>query len=76
MVTLRNRSPLGAVDNPLIGRIVDAGEEFDVPTEVAGEEPKDAVGEPGHKNYKPADLGSGLLAQAEHFERVTKKGDS
>lgn len=31
LVKLRNTSPLGAVDLPLIGRTLAAGEEFDVP---------------------------------------------
>lgn len=36
MPTLRNVNPLGAVDLPLIGRSLEAGEEFEVPDEVAG----------------------------------------
>lgn len=31
---LKNISPLGALDLPLIGRILDPGEEFEVPDEV------------------------------------------
>ena len=31
---IRNVSPLGALDLPLIGRILDPGEEFEVPDEV------------------------------------------
>jgi len=34
-VTLRNVNPVGEVDLPLIRRIVGAGEEFEVPAEVA-----------------------------------------
>jgi hypothetical protein len=35
MTTLRNCNPLGAIDLPLIGRTLEAGEEFDVPEDVA-----------------------------------------
>ncbi len=35
MATLRNINPLGAVDVPLLGRTLEAGEQFDVPTSVA-----------------------------------------
>lgn len=31
---LRNTNPLGAIDLPLIGRSLEAGEEFDVPDEI------------------------------------------
>jgi hypothetical protein len=58
VVALLNISPFGAVDNPIIGRIVDAGETFDVPADIAGRAPKGD------------DPGEGLLAQAEHFQRV------
>lgn len=37
-VRLRNINPLGAVDLPLIGRSLDAGEEFDVPTRKQADE--------------------------------------
>lgn len=33
MATLRNTNPLGAVDLPLIGRTLQAGEEFEVEDE-------------------------------------------
>lgn len=35
MTTLKNVNPLGAIDLPLIGRTLEAGEEFDVPDDVA-----------------------------------------
>lgn len=35
MTTLKNTNPLGAIDLPLIGRTLEAGEEFDVPEDVA-----------------------------------------
>ena len=35
MATLRNINPLGAVDLPLIGRTLEAGEVFDVPDSAA-----------------------------------------
>ena len=35
MATLRNINPLGAVDVPLLGRTLAAGETFDVPADVA-----------------------------------------
>lgn len=34
-VTLRNINPLGEVELPLVGRVLAAGEEFEVPAEVA-----------------------------------------
>jgi hypothetical protein len=38
-VRLRNVSPLGALDLPLIGRTVEAGEVFDVDASLAGRAP-------------------------------------
>ena len=35
MPTLKNINPLGDVDLPIIGRVLAAGEEFDVPADVA-----------------------------------------
>lgn len=35
MTTLKNNSPLGAIDLPLIGRTLEAGEKFDVSEDVA-----------------------------------------
>jgi hypothetical protein len=37
MAPLKNVNPLGDVDFPLIGRSLKAGEEFDVPDDVAAE---------------------------------------
>jgi len=35
MPTLRNINPLGAVEVPLLGRVLEPGETFDVPKDVA-----------------------------------------
>lgn len=35
MATLRNVNPCGAVDLPLLGRVVEAGEEFDIADDLA-----------------------------------------
>jgi hypothetical protein len=60
MPTLRNTNPLGAVELPLIGRVLEAGEEFEVTKEQAGHAPKGD------------DPGSGLLAQVGNYELVTE----
>lgn len=61
MPTLKNTNPLGAVELPLIGRVLEAGEEFEVTDEQAGRAPKDD------------DPGEGLLAQVGNYELVTPK---
>lgn len=72
-VTLRNISPLGDIDLPLIGRQGDAclkpGEEFDVDAEIAGVGPSTTVDDDGNEI---TDLGQGLLSQVGNFELVTK----
>lgn len=35
MAVVKNVSPLGALDIPLLGKVVGAGEEFEVPASVA-----------------------------------------
>lgn len=35
MAVVKNVSPVGALDIPLIGRVVEANEEFEVPSDVA-----------------------------------------
>jgi len=49
MPKLKNVSPLGELDVPLLDRILDAGEEFDVSDEIAGKLLPQA------ENYQPAD---------------------
>jgi hypothetical protein len=70
-VTLRNVSPLGDLDLPLIGRQGDhclkAGEEFEVDATLAGRAPSAFVGEDGNEITDP---GEGLLAQVGVFEPV------
>lgn len=70
MPTLKNTNPLGAVDLPLIGRTLDAGEEFDVTAAQAGRAPSVSKDEDGNE---VVDLGEGLLAQVGNYELVTKK---
>lgn len=67
MPTLRNVNPLGGVDLPLIGRSLEAGEEFEVTDEQAGKAPI------VNKDGEVTDLGSGLLSQVGNYELVTKK---
>lgn len=65
-VRLVNTNPLGAVDLPLLGRALDALEEFDCPEHLAGRGPSlDADGLP--------DLGEGLLAQVGNYRLADKK---
>ena len=72
-VTLKNVSPLGDLDLPLIGRQGDAclkaGEEFEIDEALAGRAPGVVVDDEGNE---VADLGVGLLAQVGNFELVTK----
>lgn len=65
-VTLRNTNPVGAVFLPLLGRTLEAGEEFEVDAAVAGRAPK---GDPADEDY---DIGEGLLAQIGNYELVVK----
>lgn len=60
MPKLRNTNPLGAVELPLIGRVLEAGEEFEVSAEHAGRAPEGD------------DLGFGLLAQVGNYELVVE----
>lgn len=62
---LRNISPLGELDLPLVGRILTAGEIFDVNDEQAGREPAQVVDEDGQESLDP---GEGLLAQVGVYE--------
>lgn len=63
---LRNVSPLGHLDFPLVGRVLKPGEEFDVDDEVAGRAPSLTVDD-GVETFDP---GEGLLAQVGNFERA------
>lgn len=69
MATLRNVSPLGDLDFPLMRRVVEAGEEFEVPDDVAGYPPR-----PPSDEEPDGHPGDGLLAQVGNFELVTTKG--
>ena len=84
-VRLRNISPLGRIDLPLLRRegdvdgegigCLEPGEVFDCPVELAGRAPsgRPSVGEPGDDGYDPGhdwDPGDGLLAQTGNFELV------
>ena len=63
-VKLRNTNPIGAVELPLIGRNLEAGEEFEVDSKLAGKAPTyDDEGQ-------VTDLGEGLLAQVGNYELV------
>ena len=64
---LRNVSPLGHLDLPLIGRVLDPGEVFDVDDALAGRAPSTTVDDDGNE---VTDLGEGLLAQVGNFEAV------
>lgn len=64
-VRLRNVSPLGDLDVPILGRVVAFGEEFDCHDDIAGREPNP---DPDPEKNDP---GAGLLAG--YFERVTSK---
>lgn len=68
-VKLKNTNPLGAVDLPLIGRTLEAGEVFDVPDAVAGRAPSTSQDEDGNDVLDP---GEGLLAQVGNYEPATK----
>lgn len=59
MATIKNVSPVGALDIPLIGRVVEADEEFEVPASVA----EVLLGQPDNfqsvsKSKKPANNSS------------------
>jgi len=66
-VQLRNTNPLGAVELPLVGRILEAGEVFDIDADLAGHAPS---GTPGEEDYDP---GAGLLAQVGNYELVPEE---
>ena len=80
-VTLRNISPLGTIDVPLIARegepigqegrgCLEPGETFTGPAALAGRAPS---GTPGEEDWDP---GEGLLGQTSNFELVIKgEGD-
>ena len=61
-VRLRNTNPLGAVDLPLLGLTLDAGQEFDCPAELAGRAPSGSG-----DSFDP---GEGLLAQVGNYVLV------
>jgi hypothetical protein len=61
-VRLRNTNPLGAVDLPLLGLTLGAGEEFDCPAELAGRAPTGTGDQ--------FDPGEGLLAQVGNYQLV------
>lgn len=63
-VRIRNVSPLGALDLPLIGRIIGYGETFDVDADIAGTVP--VVAEVDGVDTV-VDYGSGLLAQSFNY---------
>lgn len=63
MARLVNTNPLGDIDLPLIGRTLAAGEEFEVPDEVAGRAPSTTTVE----GAEVIDLGYGLLAQVGNY---------
>lgn len=65
---LRNISPLGELDLPLVGRVLAPGEIFDVDDDLAGRAPSLAVDENGDEVFDP---GEGLLAQVGNYEAVT-----
>lgn len=66
---LRNISPLGELDLPLIGQVLAPGEVFDVDEALAGRAPSITV-DTG-TGEEVLDLGEGLLAQVGNFEAVT-----
>ncbi|MFQ6170368.1 hypothetical protein ACK8HX_02075 [Oryzobacter sp. R7] len=68
---LRNINPLGAVDLPLVGRVLEPGEVFEVDDTLAGRAPSTSVDEDSGEEVH--DLGSGLLAQVGNFEQAGAK---
>lgn len=64
MPVLKNISPLGDLQIPQLRVFVKAGEDFEVPDDVAGRPPSGVEGEDGY------DLGEGLLAQTSNFALV------
>jgi hypothetical protein len=64
---LKNINPLGAIDLPIIGRTLVAGEEFDVPDALAGRAPSTVAGDDGVDVFDP---GAGLLAQVGNYQAV------
>jgi hypothetical protein len=75
MPKLKNISPLGALDVPLLRRVVDAGEVFDTTEEQA------KVLLLQHDNYQPADkaaktLAASLTAQQDDDGAESHDGDN
>ncbi len=70
---LRNCNPLGAVDLPLIGRTLAAGEVFEVTAEQAGRAPSTSKDADGNDVFDP---GEGLLAQVGNYELPYNNGGS
>lgn len=67
MPTLKNINPLGAVELPLIGRVLEAGEEFEVTAAQAGRPPSTTADDDGNEIHDP---GEGLLAQVGNYVLV------
>ena len=63
MPTLRNTNPLGAVDLPLIGRSLAAGEEF----EVTDEQATNLLAQVGNYEVVGADLDSLTVPELEKY---------
>lgn len=83
LVKLRNTNPQGEVDLPLIGRVLAAGEEFDIDSDLAGTAPSDwrpvaedetpdrcLTREAADGTWETYNPGSGLLAQVGNYELV------
>lgn len=67
MPKIKNVSPYGDLDVPLLGRVVAAGEVVEVSAAHAGKAPS---GTPDTDGYDP---GQGLLAQVDNWQPATKR---
>lgn len=72
MRRLRNKSPLGQIDVPILNR---QGLSFDEEGEPTRLEGQDCL-EPGEEFDVPEEIADQLLESAEHFEEVKAGGDS
>jgi hypothetical protein len=64
---------MGALDLPLVGRELEAGEIFEIDDALAGRPPETVVDE--ETGEESIDLGEGLLAQVGNFEQAPPMTD-
>ena len=65
-VLIRNISPFGALDLPLVGRIIGYGETFELPADLAGRPPT-VIPSTDPDVADTVDLGEGLLEQSFNY---------